>query len=295
LSSDVEWQLDLEDDSPFDPQSVSLSTPSMSDGERTSIQTVTNFSEDSKVGFSVKVSSQATDYLSFYIDGELLTSYEASNASDEFEAVSGSTQWSGDVDWTQIQVTVPAGEHTLRWSYEKDASGAALEDKAWLDNITIDLPEDIITIIVDSPSEPVDEGALVTLDASASLPTLTGEAEDLVFSWSPARDYGVEFNGQDTAVLTFNAPQVDLNLARSVRTQRGDDIDTNIVAQNFDFYVTVTDNSKGAPISRTQQVRLRVFSSEENGNDHLIEGSGSFGFALISGLLLLLGARRRLK
>lgn len=50
---------------------------------------------------------------------------------------SGEEQFSisGEVDWEEKTAAVPAGTHTLRWIYHKDASGAAGSDRAWLDRV----------------------------------------------------------------------------------------------------------------------------------------------------------------
>jgi hypothetical protein len=44
--------------------------------------------------------------------------------------------WSGEVDWTYYEATIPAGNHTLRWIYSKAAGATAGQDKAWIDYIT---------------------------------------------------------------------------------------------------------------------------------------------------------------
>jgi hypothetical protein len=42
---------------------------------------------------------------------------------------------SGEVDWTRAVFTVPAGSQTLRWTYQKNASLAAGQDRAWVDEV----------------------------------------------------------------------------------------------------------------------------------------------------------------
>jgi M6 family metalloprotease-like protein len=65
------------------------------------------------------VSSENTyDYLRFYIDG-----------------VKQANEISGEVGWTQASWTIPAGNHTLKWQYEKDGSRAAGSDAAWVDQV----------------------------------------------------------------------------------------------------------------------------------------------------------------
>lgn len=42
---------------------------------------------------------------------------------------------SGDVDWEENSAAIPAGVHNLRWVFEKDGSGSAGSDRAWLDQV----------------------------------------------------------------------------------------------------------------------------------------------------------------
>ena len=72
------------------------------------------------VTFDWKVSSQSgKDILRFTVDG----------------AVEGLV--SGDVDWLAVSVSVQAGEHTLAWTYEKDASVSSLQDCGWIDSLVV--------------------------------------------------------------------------------------------------------------------------------------------------------------
>ncbi|MCX6874980.1 MAG: M6 family metalloprotease domain-containing protein [Verrucomicrobia bacterium] len=58
------------------------------------------------------------DYLRFYIDG-----------------VKQPNEISGEVGWTQASWSIPVGDHTLKWQYEKDGSYAAGADAAWVDQV----------------------------------------------------------------------------------------------------------------------------------------------------------------
>jgi sulfatase modifying factor 1 len=44
---------------------------------------------------------------------------------------------SGEVDWTYRTLTLPAGNHTIRWTYAKDESGAIGQDAGWLDEFAV--------------------------------------------------------------------------------------------------------------------------------------------------------------
>jgi len=68
------------------------------------------------ISFRYRVDSQqGSDTFGFSVDG---TSHVSA---------------SGFVDWTQFTLVLPAGGHTLRWEYHKDASGRAGLDAAWVD------------------------------------------------------------------------------------------------------------------------------------------------------------------
>lgn len=48
-----------------------------------------------------------------------------------------STTWGGDLMvWTSETLTIPAGPHTLEWTYQKDSSGSGGSDAVWLDQMT---------------------------------------------------------------------------------------------------------------------------------------------------------------
>ena len=76
------------------------------------------FSSGGVVSFYRKVSSEANyDYLKFYID----------NVSQG--------QWAGEAAWGEVNYSVTAGTHTMKWSYSKDAGCVSGSDCAWVDYI----------------------------------------------------------------------------------------------------------------------------------------------------------------
>ena len=42
---------------------------------------------------------------------------------------------SGEVDWTMVSITIPAGSHEVMWAYGKDISASQGSDCGWVDNI----------------------------------------------------------------------------------------------------------------------------------------------------------------
>lgn len=80
--------------------------------------------------FYWKVSSEeGKDFLRFYLDDE-----------EKMNAISG------EVDWKKVTVVIPAGEHTLKWVYEKDYYGAAGSDCGWLDAV-------VWPVVAETPQE----------------------------------------------------------------------------------------------------------------------------------------------
>ena len=70
------------------------------------------------ISFWYNVSSEAgVDALRFYID----------------DVVKGT--WSGTVPWTQGTFPVTNGNHTFKWTYQKNGSGTAGSDAAWIDQV----------------------------------------------------------------------------------------------------------------------------------------------------------------
>lgn len=100
----------------FDGVDAAQSAP-VTHGQQSWMETTVN--GPGEIGFAWKVSSQAGDYLEFYIDG----------------ALQGG-RISGNVDWLLKSYAVPTGIHTLRWRYVKDGSGSSGSDAAWVDCVS---------------------------------------------------------------------------------------------------------------------------------------------------------------
>ena len=70
------------------------------------------------LSFSWKVSCElVADYLEVTLDG------------------AQQTKITGEKDWAGKTLNIPAGSHTLRWTYRKDGSGSAGADGGWLDRV----------------------------------------------------------------------------------------------------------------------------------------------------------------
>ncbi|MFA5499850.1 MAG: LamG domain-containing protein, partial [Candidatus Omnitrophota bacterium] len=103
-----------------------IQTGAIDDGERSTITKDVTLYYGSTVMFDWKVSSeQDKDLFKFEVwkDGELFDT--------------STTPISGEADWQTVTKNLGAGKYTLKWIYEKDASGIAGYDAGWLDNVKI--------------------------------------------------------------------------------------------------------------------------------------------------------------
>lgn len=98
---------------------AAVSTNTGSDNSESSFSIQLSMQAGETLSFDYKVSSeQSYDRLCFYVDG-----------TKKLEA-------SGEVDWTNFVYTVEStGSHTLEWKYKKDQSWASGADCAWVDNV----------------------------------------------------------------------------------------------------------------------------------------------------------------
>jgi alpha-tubulin suppressor-like RCC1 family protein len=99
----------------------------IAEGQQSTLQT-TNVIGPGSLGFWWKVScQQAFDSLSFYLDNVKVVGI------------------SGELDWQQQTIAVPAGSHALAWVYEKNGSVPSGQDCGWLDQIAFTLDPPVIT------------------------------------------------------------------------------------------------------------------------------------------------------
>jgi alpha-tubulin suppressor-like RCC1 family protein len=83
-----------------------------------------------------KVSSENRwDYLGYTMD----KAFDRSTARNDPDAISG------EVDWAQRTYSVPAGSHTIRWTYAKDGSGISGSDAGWLDQVVFTITQPTVT------------------------------------------------------------------------------------------------------------------------------------------------------
>ena len=96
------------------------SASSLGNSQTSEISIPVSLTAPDSVRFYYRVSSEANyDKFHFYIDNSDLLAE------------------SGIVEWTRAAFLVPAGSHTLRFTYAKDGSVYSNEDCAWIDNVTL--------------------------------------------------------------------------------------------------------------------------------------------------------------
>ena len=153
----------------------------------TSMSTI--FSGPGTVSFWWKVSSQTnSDYLTLYTNGTL------------------AVRISGETDWQFRSVNIGAGAQTLTWTYSKNGSTVAGQDRAWVDQVSFGLVAP--TIVTQPASVTAEPGTNVsfTVVAAATPPIYY----QWLFNGSPIQN-GTGIGGADSATLVVsNAGAVNL-------------------------------------------------------------------------------------
>lgn len=91
----------------------------IADNQVSSAQVTVQFVQAGSVSFWHKISSESGwDYGQFYVDNVL------------------QSEWSGAGAWVQYTVNVAAGQHVLRWSYDKDGSISSNSDAWFVDDVS---------------------------------------------------------------------------------------------------------------------------------------------------------------
>ena len=110
-------------------------SPQLNDNQSAAMWLDYDVACQNEFSFYYKVSSEnAYDWLSFYVDDELLD------------------RWSGEKDWTKASFILPEGQHQLKWEYAKDAGASSGEDCAWVDFIVFP-PDAVILGVGNETSE----------------------------------------------------------------------------------------------------------------------------------------------
>ncbi len=116
MGGDLPWQ--ISNYYPYEGM-YSAKSGAITDNQKTELFVDVEVMIADSVSFVYQVSSQqGKDKLKFYINNSL------------------KGEWSGvGAGWNEVAFYIPAGNHTLKWVYEKDASGMSGNDWAYLDYI----------------------------------------------------------------------------------------------------------------------------------------------------------------
>ncbi|RLD60506.1 MAG: hypothetical protein DRJ05_04525, partial [Bacteroidetes bacterium] len=94
----------------------SAKSGAIEDNSTTDLEINLDVLQDGEISFFRKVSSEDTyDFLRFYIDGAM------------------QAEWSGEMAWEEFSYDVTLGNHTFKWTYEKDQSVQNGSDCGWID------------------------------------------------------------------------------------------------------------------------------------------------------------------
>lgn len=156
------------------------------------------------VNFYMKVSSEKDyDFARFYIDNvpQVLTPDGSTNG------ISGAT------DWVHASFKISAGTHMLKWAYEKDDSFAELQDRAWLDAVSLP-PLAVLPLASNATAAPVTNGIMTEFapNNAAAASSWLFQQENSAFSsvgMSSLLTAAISFeiiNGRNFITLTANKP-----------------------------------------------------------------------------------------
>jgi formylglycine-generating enzyme required for sulfatase activity len=110
-------------------------------------------SHDSKDSIRAKTTDGQATYREYTVTGPAVVDFwwkvSSEKNYDTFSySVDGAVREtiSGEVDWAYRTVTVPAGSHVVRWTYQKDAADAVGADAGWLDDVAVYAAEPLLSV-----------------------------------------------------------------------------------------------------------------------------------------------------
>jgi hypothetical protein len=127
----------------FEHQAVDLAALPWSDGGQAWTVDATQ-AQDGVSSAKVQTTDGAESYREYTVTGPAVVDFWWKVSSEQdFDffsyAVDGALQEeiSGEIGWTYRTLTLGEGEHTIRWTYSKDETGAAGEDAGWIDGFAV--------------------------------------------------------------------------------------------------------------------------------------------------------------
>ena len=218
---------------------------------------------DGFISFYVKPSCEnGWDYGYFYIDGNQMGSF------------------TGQGNWTLKKYPITEGNHTFRWSYQKDGSVNSNDDCIYIDYITFnEMPE---------PAVP---GMTYNFDDSSLQGWTSIDADGDGYGWYVASDImstGYGHDGSNDCVLSqsyyggtilypdnyFVSPQVALGgMIKFYACAQ----DASYAAEHFGVAVSTTSNTSASAFTMLQEWTMTAKSVEDNGK--LVDNNSRSGRA----------------
>ncbi len=163
FDGDADWVID---NAIYYEGAYSAKSGNIVDSQISSLVISINVTADDQISFYRKVSSESSyDFLRFYIDDV---------QKDE---------WSGEEEWEEASFPVIVGEHTFKWSYEKDYSVSSGDDCAWIDYIQFPSFAGAAPLAVAVSANPAE---ICTGESSQLNAFVTGGSGNYTYLWSPA-------------------------------------------------------------------------------------------------------------
>ncbi|HFS66778.1 MAG TPA: hypothetical protein ENK67_01035 [Flavobacteriia bacterium] len=118
-SGDRNWETTNNAPEVFTGTRAARTKTNLADNESSTLEYTNTLSNDGKISFALRTSTESFDKLKFYIDGV------------EYGV------WSGETAYTTVTYNVLAGNHTFTWTYSKDFSVSSGDDRVAIDDVKI--------------------------------------------------------------------------------------------------------------------------------------------------------------
>jgi hypothetical protein len=172
---------------------------------------------------------------------------------------------SGEIDWRNRVLYIPAGWHTLRWIYAKDGTTSVGADAAWLDQVIVDTNPPAITVHPSGNSWPAGTNVSLGVVASGLQPltyqwlrngtNLPGALSDTLLLSAVNRRhegiYAVSVSNVFGATLSSNAVLQVLSPQRLGAATLGDTGGLTLISGDAD----------GTPLTATDLAAFEAFAS----------------------------------
>ena len=204
------WIQDANADS--DGSGYSLRSPSLAQGSSTSFSTTID-TFGGNVSFWFKTSTDPSDKLQFFIDGNLVN------------------EWSGTSNtWAKNTTSFGSGEHTFTWTYNKDASNIGGFDTVWIDDIEIQTSKALISGQDSSTPKKI----LIESDVGFIDSITTGKRHNCVTN-SEDNAYCWGYNGGSNSMVLGNSSTISTDSSSLVKVDHEGVGGIGLTKPNYEF------------------------------------------------------------